>query len=466
MNWVKYLVNQLELDCREAQDQGYEFHFSWLLILIAFIAWEMPEGATFPDIEPFEPLAVKFSTLWYSSDMNKQWQSNVVFHTYYNQLKTTIQSEPRIMPNTLHRFRPLMKFSVDRHFIYITARADEHKQQLQSYYKLTEEDLEEITKDWSVDLLIPVDPVEMSDIDSPEAVHDTPGPSKTKKNEEAQDVSSTSVKTASISPEQGGDGGEIDGAEVEQKKGEVTPPRDEEDPSKKRKVSPPKPSSRKKSKASMTKMQTTLTSDDFDFIVAALNDASLEIAEKQEAKQEEIYNRIKVELQGVQQALQSSRAVSTVPLPLETPELGDESAQLHRIVDTVEARLRRAQEETTQATQALAQVQGDLLEKCSTAEWENLSLQAKWDEERAQLQKEKEQLLVEQLEVKERVNRALRSVTVIEVKAEERVPQQVAQLEEVIQQLQQCIADLELRAVPETPQDVRDQREATAQERS
>jgi hypothetical protein len=38
----------------------------------------------------------------------------------------------------------------------------------------------------------------------------------------------------------------------------------------------------------------------------------------------------------------------------------------------------------------------------------------------------------------------------------------VAQLEEVIQQLQQHIADLELRAVLETPQDVRDQREATA----
>jgi hypothetical protein len=32
----------------------------------------------------------------------------------------------------------------------------------------------------------------------------------------------------------------------------------------------------------------------------------------------------------------------------------------------------------------------------------------------------------------------------------------------VIQQLQQRIADLELRIVPETPQDVRDQREETA----
>jgi hypothetical protein len=270
------------------------------------------------------------------------------------------------------------------------------------------------------------------------------------------------VKTASMSPEQGGDGEEIDGTEAEQRKGEVTPPRDEEDPSKKRKVSPPKPSSRKRSKAPITKMQTVLTSDDFNFIIAALNDASLEIAEKQEAKQEEMYNRIEVELQGVQQALQSSRAVSTVPLPLGTPEPGDEPAQLHRLADTVEAHLRRAQEETTQATQALVQVQGVLVEQRRAAEQEKSALQVKFDEEKAQLQQGKEQLLAEQLEVKEVVNRALCSVTVVEVKAEDQVMKQVAQLEEVIQQLQQCIADLELRTVPETPQEVKDQREATA----
>jgi predicted nucleic acid-binding Zn-ribbon protein len=59
------------------------------------------------------------------------------------------------------------------------------------------------------------------------------------------------------------------------------------------------------------------------------------------------------------------------------------------------------------------------------------------------------------------VHRALLSMTVVEVKTEEKFPQKVAQLEEVIQQLQQRIADLELCTVPETPQDVRDQREAT-----
>jgi hypothetical protein len=73
----------------------------------------------------------------------------------------------------------------------------------------------------------------------------------------------------------------------------------------------------------------------------------------------------------------------------------------------------------------------------------------------------KGQLLVEKLKVKEMVNRELLSMTVVEVNTKERVPQQVAQLEEVIQELQQCITDLELRTMPETHQDVRDLREET-----
>jgi hypothetical protein len=77
----------------------------------------------------------------------------------------------------------------------------------------------------------------------------------------------------------------------------------------------------------------------------------------------------------------------------------------------------------TQATQALAQVQKYLEEKHSATEWENIALQAKWDEEKAQLQQSKEQLLAKKLKVKEMVHRALRSVIVVEVKDEEQVPQ-------------------------------------------
>jgi DNA-binding protein YbaB len=47
-------------------------------------------------------------------------------------------------------------------------------------------------------------------------------------------------------------------------------------------------------------MWTTLTLDDFNFIIAAMNDASQKLLEKQEAKQENMYCCIDIELQGVQ----------------------------------------------------------------------------------------------------------------------------------------------------------------------
>jgi hypothetical protein len=158
-----------------------------------------------------------------------------------------------------------------------------------------EEDLE-ITKNYLKDLLILVYPTEMSNPDSPETMHDTPRPSKMKNTKEVQELSSASGKTASVSLDQGGDEEEeeINGIGSKQKQGEVTSSRDETDPLKKRKVSPLKPSFQNKSRATVTKRKTVLTTNDFDFIIVSLNDALLEIVEKQEAKQEEIYEILKV----------------------------------------------------------------------------------------------------------------------------------------------------------------------------
>jgi hypothetical protein len=101
-----------------------------------------------------------------------------------------------------------MKFYTYRHFIYITVRDDEHKKQLQLYYKITEEDHEEISKDWLKKLLILIHPVETSDPNNIETMHkehDTPRHNKMKKIGEFQDLSSASGKIASVSPDRGGD---------------------------------------------------------------------------------------------------------------------------------------------------------------------------------------------------------------------------------------------------------------------
>jgi hypothetical protein len=103
--------------------------------------------------------------------------------------------------------------------------------------------------------------------------------------------------------------------------------------------------------------------DDFNFIIAVVSDASEDILQRNEAKQETMYERIEAELRGVQQALHSSHAVSTAPPPSEETELGDEPAQLHRIADATEAHLRRMQEEKEQATVALKQAQEEVIEK-------------------------------------------------------------------------------------------------------
>jgi hypothetical protein len=108
---------------------------------------------------------------------------------------------------------------------------------------MTEDDLEEITKELSTDLLVAAYLANMSDVDIPEAMPYTRGPCNTKKDLEVQDIHIKSMKTASHSPSKGGDDEELGGTEVEQRKGEVTPPRDEEDPSKKRNITPPNPSS-------------------------------------------------------------------------------------------------------------------------------------------------------------------------------------------------------------------------------
>jgi hypothetical protein len=67
--------------------------------------------------------------------------------------------------NTLHTYKSLVKFRADRHFIYITARQDESKEELQSYYKLTDKNMEEITKEWPTEFLVPVEQTELFDPD-------------------------------------------------------------------------------------------------------------------------------------------------------------------------------------------------------------------------------------------------------------------------------------------------------------
>jgi hypothetical protein len=82
-----------------------------------------------------------------------------------------------------------------------------------------------------------------------------------------------------------------------------------------------------------------LTLNDFEFIITAISDTSQKIMQNTKSKQATMFDRIEIELIGVQQAIQSIRAVSIAPPPSKEPELGDELAQINRIADTTKAHL-------------------------------------------------------------------------------------------------------------------------------
>jgi hypothetical protein len=199
------------------QDQSYKFHFNWLLVLITFVAWQMPKGEKFLEVEPSESLAARFSTLWYTNDMLKQWKSNAIFHAYYQQMKCVIEAFPCMALNTLHQYRPLSKFRIDRHFIYITVCRDEIKEDLLSYYKMIDEDMEDIIKEWLEEFLVPVENEELSNpniIKSPLVTwveHEGQASTKKKKKkEEVQNIESDEEENAleesgPKSPIEGGD---------------------------------------------------------------------------------------------------------------------------------------------------------------------------------------------------------------------------------------------------------------------
>jgi hypothetical protein len=111
-----------------------------------------------------------------------------------------------MMLKNLHKFKPFVKFHIDRHFIYITTCRDKHKEDLQSYYNLTEEDMEEITKEWPTEFLIPIAQEELYKpelIDSPMVTHeeyDAPCSSRRKNKEYLQKLNNASEETTSDSP--------------------------------------------------------------------------------------------------------------------------------------------------------------------------------------------------------------------------------------------------------------------------
>jgi hypothetical protein len=77
-SWAQYLLNQLLIDCRDAQDNETEFHYSWLIILIDLAGWKEPNFSSFLDRKG-KCYASRYESLWQAKDNKNQRENNKVF---------------------------------------------------------------------------------------------------------------------------------------------------------------------------------------------------------------------------------------------------------------------------------------------------------------------------------------------------------------------------------------------------
>ena len=83
-NWCLYLLNQFMEDCISAQEHNQLFHYSWLLVLIAFVTWKESKNSEFIPVQN-DYRGVRYVNLWAIAHPDKQCLNNIVFYTYYQQ---------------------------------------------------------------------------------------------------------------------------------------------------------------------------------------------------------------------------------------------------------------------------------------------------------------------------------------------------------------------------------------------
>ena len=104
MNWSLFLLNQLLSDALTAQ-RGHPFSYSWLLILIALVAWM--------ELEDYQPMMVeatkvchstRYQNLWWVEEPSHQTDCAIHFWIYWQSLQANAIAVLRISPYTVAKY--------------------------------------------------------------------------------------------------------------------------------------------------------------------------------------------------------------------------------------------------------------------------------------------------------------------------------------------------------------------------
>ena len=142
-----YLLNQFMEDCRAMQENNQPFHYSWLIVLMAFVTWKEPKYTQFL-LAWCECRGVHYANLWANANPKRKHVNNQVFYTYYQQPSTLIDSKPKITKDLTDLYKKRIRFMANMHRIYIKPQSVKDQDWYTGAYRMEKQDIEEIIKEW------------------------------------------------------------------------------------------------------------------------------------------------------------------------------------------------------------------------------------------------------------------------------------------------------------------------------
>lgn len=126
-NWVNYLCIEFLANYHEAQEQGKTFHYTWLLLSIVLVAWELPKDSQFPSSAPDLPKAVRYASLWATKDAHRIKERKIFCVLMEISIWMGINYKPRLSPIIYASLQSFVEFKADFNHVFIKVQKDPMK---------------------------------------------------------------------------------------------------------------------------------------------------------------------------------------------------------------------------------------------------------------------------------------------------------------------------------------------------
>jgi hypothetical protein len=145
--WVPYLLNKFLIDYRDAQDNGTEFHYSRLLILIDLVGLKEAKFSSFLDRKG-KCCVVQYETLCQKKEPKNQHVNNAVFSMFLEDMQRKTTNAWRIPIEVVQENERIVKFKASRHHLWIQTRRDPKKKWMEMRYCRSLDEVDWIVKEF------------------------------------------------------------------------------------------------------------------------------------------------------------------------------------------------------------------------------------------------------------------------------------------------------------------------------